>query len=330
MIMAHTVMEIMDTLTAPEFWVGCGSFAHSHSVVDKVDATMESSDRGIWALKLSLIGLGLTALLQVIVVLISGSIALLADTIHNFADAATSVPLWVAFTLAKRPPNRRFTYGYGRIEDVAGVLIVLIIFFSACVAAYEAAMKIIHPQPIQHLWWVAAAAFIGFVGNEAVAIFRIKVGKEIGSAALVADGKHARVDGFTSLSVLIGVVGAWLGFPIIDPLVGVAISIAILFIVKDASIAIWNRLIDGIEPDILAQIEHAPMHIAGVRAVREVRARWMGHKVYGDVTIEVDPLLSVDKAAALAREVEASLREHIRLLGTAVVRVCPAPGTGAR
>jgi cation diffusion facilitator family transporter len=291
---------------------------------------MESSDRGIWALKLSLIGLGLTALLQVIVVLISGSIALLADTIHNFADAATSVPLWVAFTLAKRPPNRRFTYGYGRIEDVAGVLIVLIIFFSACVAAYEAAMKIIHPQPIQHLWWVAAAAFIGFVGNEAVAIFRIKVGKEIGSAALVADGKHARVDGFTSLSVLIGVVGAWLGFPIIDPLVGVAISIAILFIVKDASIAIWNRLIDGIEPDILAQIEHAPMHIAGVRAVREVRARWMGHKVYGDVTIEVDPLLSVDKAAALAREVEASLREHIRLLGTAVVRVCPAPGTGAR
>ena len=181
---------------------------------------------------------------------------------------------------------------------------------------------------MQHLWWVAAAAVIGFVGNEAIAIFRIKVGKEIGSAALVADGKHARVDGFTSLSVLMGVIATWFGFPIIDPLVGVAISIAILFIVKDASIAIWNRLIDGIEPEILAEIEHAPMHILGVRAVREVRARWMGHKVYGDVIIEVDPLLSVDKADALAKEVEASLREHIRLLGTAVVRVCPTPEKG--
>jgi cation diffusion facilitator family transporter len=208
------------------------------------------------------------------------------------------------------------------------VLIVLIIFFSACVAAYEAVMKIIHPQPMQHLWWVAAAAVIGFVGNEAIAIFRIRVGKEIGSAALVADGKHARVDGFTSLSVLFGVVAAWFGFPIIDPLVGVAISIAILFIVKEASLAIWNRLLDGIEPEILAEIEHAPMHILGVRAVRDVRARWMGHKVYGDVTIEVDPLLSVDKADALTKEVEASLREHIRLLGTAVVRVCPTPEKG--
>lgn len=211
--------------------------------------------------------------------LVSGSVALLADTIHNFADAGTSIPLWIAFSLARRGASRRFTYGYGKTEDVAGVLIVLIIFFSACVAAYEAVMKIIYPQPMTHLWWVAAAAIIGFVGNEAVAVFRIRVGRDIGSAALVADGQHARVDGFTSLSVLLGVVGILLGFPIVDPIVGVGISIAILFIVKDAATAVWLRLIDGIEPEILAEIEHAPTHVTGVEGVDEVRARWVGHKV---------------------------------------------------
>jgi cation diffusion facilitator family transporter len=301
-----------------------GTFAHSHSVTEKVDETMESNERGIRALKISLIGLGLTALFQLMIVLASGSIALLADTIHNFADAGTSIPLWIAFVLAQRGRSRRFTYGYGKTEDVAGVLIVLIIFFSACVAAYEAVMKIIHPQPITYLWWVAAAAIIGFIGNEAVAVFRIKVGKEIGSAALVADGQHARVDGFTSLSVLLGVFGVLLGFPIIDPIVGIGISIAILFIVKDAAKAIWVRLIDGIEPEILSEIEHAPTHVPGVLGVNDVRARWVGHKVYTDVAINVDPQLSVRDADLIASKVEQALRDHVRLLGHAVVRVSPA------
>ena len=301
-----------------------GTFAHSHSVTEKVDSTMESSERGIRALKISLVGLGLTALFQLIIVLASGSIALLADTIHNFADAGTSIPLWIAFALARRGASRRFTYGYGKTEDVAGVVIVLIIFFSACVAAYEAVMKIIHPQPMTHLWWVAAAAIIGFIGNEAVAVFRIKVGKEIGSAALVADGQHARVDGFTSLSVLLGVIGVLLGFPIVDPIVGVGISIAILFIVKDAAKAVWVRLIDGIEPEILSEIEHAPTHVPGVLGVHDVRARWVGHKVYTDVAINVDPQLSVRDADLIASKVEEALREHVRLLGHAVVRVSPA------
>ena len=266
---------------------------------------------------------GITALLQLAIVLASGSIALLADTIHNFADAGTSIPLWIAFALARRGASRRFTYGYGKTEDVAGVLIVLIIFFSACVAAYEAVMKIIHPQPMTHLWWVAAAAVIGFLGNEAVAVFRLRVGRQIGSAALVADGQHARVDGFTSLAVLLGVVGVLLGFPIVDPIVGVGISIAILFIVKDAAAAVWLRLIDGIEPEILAEIEHAPTHVTGVESVDEVRARWVGHKVYTDVAVKVDPTISVRDADIIAAKVEQALRDHVRLLGYAVVRVSP-------
>ncbi|MBF0283749.1 MAG: cation transporter [Magnetococcales bacterium] len=298
-----------------------GTFAHSHDVSDKIDSVMESSEKGIRALKISLVGLGITALLQVLVVIYSGSVALLADTIHNFADAATSIPLWIAFALARRGANRRFTYGYGKTEDVAGVIIVGVIFFSACVAGYEAFLKLVHPAPMTHLGWVAMAAVIGFIGNEAVAVYRIRVGTEIGSAALIADGHHSRVDGFTSLSVLIGVIGTWLGYPLLDPIVGVGITIAILFIVKDAAKAVWHRLIDGIEPEILDEIAHAPSHVAGVRAVRTVRARWIGHKVYSDVTIAVDPQLPVQVADDIARAVERSLREHVRLLGEVVVRV---------
>lgn len=298
-----------------------GTFAHSHDVADQVDSVMESSAKGIRALKISLVGLGITALLQVFVVLYSGSVALLADTIHNFADAATSIPLWIAFALAQRGANRRFTYGYGKAEDVAGVVIVGVIFFSACVAGYEAVLKFIRPEPMEHLGWVAAAALIGFVGNEAVAVYRIGIGREIGSAALIADGQHSRVDGFTSLSVLIGVIGTWLGFPLADPIVGIGITLAILFIVKDAARAVWHRLIDGIEPEILDDIAHAPSHIAGVQAVRTVRARWIGHKVYSDVAIAVDPNLPVHVADAIARAVERSLRAHVRPLGEVVVRV---------
>jgi cation diffusion facilitator family transporter len=286
---------------------------------------MESHERGVWALKISLVGLGLTALFQVLIVWLSGSVALLADTIHNFADAATSIPLWIAFALARRGASRRFTYGYGKTEDVAGVVIVGVIFFSACVAAYEAVLKIIHPQPITHLSWVAAAALVGFVGNEIVGVFRIRVGQEIGSVALVADGYHSRVDGFTSLSVLIGVLGVALGVPILDPIVGIGITIAILFIVKDAATAVWQRLIEGIEPEILARIEHAPMHVEGVREVRSARARWLGHKVVGDVEIGLDPDLSLREAAVISEAVAQAVRAHVRNLGEVAVRACPAP-----
>ncbi|MGH8164810.1 MAG: cation diffusion facilitator family transporter, partial [Rhodanobacteraceae bacterium] len=300
-----------------------GVYGHSHSVAGKTDSVMESSERGIRALKISLVGLGLTAALQLVVVLLSGSVALLADTIHNFADAGTSLPLWVAFALARRGPSRRFTYGYGRSEDIAGVLIVLIIFFSAGVAAYESVRKIIQPEPVSHIGWVALAALIGFLGNEAVAVFRIRVGRQIGSAALVADGEHARVDGFTSLAVLIGVLGVWLGFPMLDPIVGVLITVAILCIVKNAAISIWTRLFDGIEPEILAEIEHAPMHVEGVIGVQDVRARWLGHRLYSEVAIDVDSALTVGAAAAIARKVEDVLRQHVQSLGEVVVRIRP-------
>ena len=299
------------------------TFAHSHDVHEKVDDAMESNERGIWALKISLLGLGATALFQVIIVVFSGSTALLADTIHNFGDAVTAIPLWLAFAFQRRERSRRFTYGYGRTEDIAGVIIVGLIFFSACVAGYESIRKLIDPQPVTHLGWVAAAAIIGFIGNEAVAIFRIRVGKEIGSAALIADGQHSRVDGFTSLAVLIGAAGVWVGVSVLDPLIGLAITVAILFIVKDAARAVFLRVLDGVEPGILTKVEQAPLHVEGVQGVHEVRARWLGHRVHADLHVTVDRRLSVAEAHSIMDQVHDELAEHVPAFGGATIHVCP-------
>lgn len=157
-----------------------------------------------------------TTILQLGVVIISGSVALLADTIHNFSDALTAVPLWVAFVLGRRVATKRYTYGFGRAEDLAGLFIIAVVALSAVVAAYQSIERFFHPQPLNNLWWVIAAGFIGFFGNEIVAIYRIRVGQKIGSAALVADGVHARIDGFTSLAVVAGGFGVMLGFPLAD------------------------------------------------------------------------------------------------------------------
>ena len=208
-------------------------------------------------------------------------------------------------------------------EDLAGVAIVGVIFLSACVAAYASVMKIIHPHPMTHLWAVAAAALVGFMGNEAVAVLRLKVGREIESAALIADGQHARVDGFTSLAVLLGVVGVWVGYPIVDPIVGMLITVAILFIVKDATKAVFKRMVDVIEPRIIDAVERTPLHVAGVRGVHQARARWVGHKVFADLHIAVEPSLSVLQAHKITDEVEEVLRTHVRSFGGAVVHVCP-------
>ena len=307
------------------------TFAHSHDAHEKVDDAMATNDLGIRALKISLIGLGLTALFQVVIVFLSGSTALLADTIHNFGDAGTSIPLWIAFSLQRRAASRRYSYGYGRTEDLAGVVIVLVIFFSAAVAGFESIRKLVNGQSVTHLWWLSAAAIVGFLGNEAVSVYRIRVGKQIGSAALVADGQHSRVDGFTSLAVLVGAMGVALGAPILDPLIGLAITIAILFIVRDAAKAVFRRLLDGIEPEILDEVAHAPMHVKGVEAVNGVRARWLGHKVMADLHITVDRRLNVDQTHAIVEDVEAALKDHVPSFGEATVTVdpCKHPDNGA-
>ena len=300
---------------------------HTHGAIDP---SLFTTERGIWAVKWSFVGLFVTALFQVVIVLISGSVALLADTIHNIGDAATAVPLWIAFRLAQKKPNNRFTYGYGRVEDLAGVLIVLIILFSACIAAYESIDRFLHPQPVTHLGWVIAASVIGFLGNEAVALFRIRVGKEIGSAALIADGYHARVDGLTSLAVFAGAVGVWLGYPLADPLAGMAITIAILKIVWDSGRSIFTRLLDGVDPEVVDEVRHAVDHVQGVCGVSEVRVRWSGHRMHAELNIAVEAERSVGEGHAIASEVRHQLLHHLKYLSHATIHVDPANASGER
>ena len=298
---------------------------HSHGAVDP---SLVASNRGIWAVKWSFIGLLITALVQVVVVLLSGSVALLSDTIHNFGDTATAVPLGIAFALSRLGASRRFPFGYGRVEDLAGVVVVLIILFSAVVAGYQAIERLLNPQPIGLLWAVVAASVVGFIGNETVAVFRIRVGREIGSAALVADGYHARTDGWTSLAVLLGAVGVWLGYPLADPIVGLLITAAILGIVWQSGKAIFTRLLDGVEPEIVEEVREAAEHAPGVENVAEVRARWVGHRLHAEVNVAVAPELTVAEGHEIAREVNHQLMHHLSYLGMAVIHVDPLQEAG--
>lgn len=291
---------------------------HTHGVID---AAVASTDRGIWAIKCSFVILAVTAAFQVVVVLISGSVALLADTIHNVADATTAIPLWVAFRFARRKPTETFTYGYGRVEDLAGIAIVLIILLSAIVAGYEAINRILNPQPITMLLWVAIAGVIGFVGNEIVAVFRIRVGREINSAALIADGYHARTDGLTSLAVVGGALGVWLGFPLADPIIGLLITVAIFGIVWQSAKSVLTRMLDGVEPGMVAVVRHSAEHVKGITRVLDVKARWLGHKLHTDFAVQVDGGLSVQEADKISAALKRELFAHIPVLTVANVRV---------
>jgi len=307
---------------------GSGHDAHHTHTHGAIDPSIISTERGIWAIKWSFVILFAAAVLQLTVVLISDSVALLADTIHNFGDAATAIPLWIAFAFGRRKASKRFTYGYGRIEDLAGVTIVLIILISAVVAGYESINRIFHPQNVAHLSAVLAASLIGFLGNEAVAVFRIRVGKQMGSAALVSDGYHARADGFASLSVLVGATGVWLGYPLADPLVGLVITIVILRIVWESGKSVFTRLLDGVDPEIVDEIKHAANHTHGVQAVRNVRVRWLGHRLHAELSIAVKSDLPVERGHDIAAEVRHQLLHHLVYLSNAVVHVDPVDASG--
>ncbi|MBN9077902.1 MAG: cation transporter [Rhizobiales bacterium] len=303
---------------------GEGGHGHTHGVID---ATIATTDRGIWAIKWSFVILAVTALLQIGVVILSGSVALLADTIHNVGDATTAIPLWIAFVLARRRPTERFPYGLGRVEDLAGILIVLIILFSAIVAGYEAVDRLVNPRAITHLGWLVAAGFVGFLGNEIVAGFRIRVGREINSAALIADGHHARTDGLTSLAVVVGGIGVWLGFPLADPIIGLVITIAIFGIVWQSARSVLTRMLDGLEPGVLDEIHHAAAHVPGIAEVVDAKARWIGHKLHAEVAIAVDERLLVSEAGKIAEALEGELFAHMPALAAASIRFATAHDT---
>jgi cation diffusion facilitator family transporter len=301
---------------------------HSHDAADSVDTALETSAVGIRAVKISLIGLGATAVVQVVIAVVSGSIALAADTIHNFSDALTAIPLWIAFALGRRAATRRYTYGYGRAEDLAGLFVIGMITLSAIIAAYEAIRRLLHPVAIGHVGWVAAAGVIGFLGNEVVATYRIRTGRRIGSAALMADGLHARTDGFTSLAVLFGAGGVALGYPLADPIVGLIITVAILAVLRTAARDIFHRLLDAVDPNLIDTAEASLAARLGVRNVRSIRMRWIGHRLHADAELDIDPNTSLEDAHRIAHDAEHQLTHAVPKLSSALVHAYPAH-TGA-
>jgi Co/Zn/Cd efflux system component len=203
---------------------------HTHGLVDR---SILRSRAGLNAVFASLLILGVTAGLQAAIFAVSSSVALLADLIHNAGDALTAIPLGIAFFLRS-----------ARGEKLAGLAVVLAIFISACVALYETIMRFIHPQHLSHLWVLAAAGLIGFGGNELAAQVRLTSGRRLASAALVADGNHARIDGFVSLGVVASAVVVALGVQIADPIIGLAITLVILKITWDSWNTVWHAEID--------------------------------------------------------------------------------------
>jgi len=298
-------------------WLQSVFVPHSHDAADSIDEALEASTQGIRAVKLSLLGLGATALFQLAIVLISGSVALLADTVHNFSDALTAVPLWIAFLLGRRRATRTYTYGYGRAEDLAGLFIVAMIALSAVVAAVESIRRFFEPQPVNNLGWVLAAGLVGFAGNELVAIYRIRIGRRIGSAALVADGVHARTDGFTSLAVVAGVVGIWLGFPLADPIVGLLISAAIGVLLWGTVRDIGRRLMDGVDPELTDRVE--ALIAEHSRAGGTARLRWSGHRLQVEITVPIPTDAHLVELASVTSNLEGGVRRALPHVGAVTI-----------
>ncbi len=284
---------------------------------------IDSGTVGIRATKVSLVALGMTTALQAIIVIFSGSVALLSDTLHNLADALTAIPLWIAFAVGRRRPTRGYTYGFGRFEDVAGLLIVVAIGASAALIIWESVGRLFEPRLIDHIPWVIAAGLVGAAGNEFVARYRVKVGREIGSEALVADGQHARSDALTSLAVVVAGIGAAFGAAWVDPVAGIVVAAAMLWLLGRTARRMSRRLLDGVEPAIVDDVEESVRGVPGVRDITDLRVRWHGHQLSVAVSICVAPDLTVSKGHDTAHEVEHALHHRFTFPVQAIVHVEP-------
>lgn len=296
---------------------------HSHDANETIQSAEDTSGQGIRAAWIGLAGMMVTAILQMFIVYISGSIALLADTLHNVGHAVTTIPLVIAFRLGRRKPTKKYSYGYRRAEDLVGVFISLVIAASVVLIVLESINALINPRPLTNLWWVFAAGLVGALGNELVAVYRIRAGKRIGSAALIAEGQHARADGLTSIAVVVGVLGVWAGFPRADAIVGLLIAAAIFGIMVSSLKTIVRRLMDGVDPETIDQITTAVDVVPGVESVGRARARWSGHRLEADVDISVDAGLTVLEGHAVAENVLHELLHRVQHLEHASVHVNP-------
>lgn len=280
---------------------GRGGHGHDHGALDH---ELVTSARALRAVKLSALGLGFTALAQLAIVVFAGSVALLSDGLHNLGDVLGTLTLLVAFTVAQRPARPGYSFGWRRAEDLGGLVIILAIAASAVLAGYESVEALLGPgHEVRNPPWAFAAALLGAVGNEAVARYKIGVGRDIDSPALVADGQHARTDTLASAGAAVGIAGAWLGYPVLDPVAGLGITAAIVWILVDVGRDVVRRLLDAVDPALLDRLTAAAAAVEGVVDVHDVRARQTGRALLVQLHAEVDGDLSLRRAHAIAEEV---------------------------
>ena len=297
--------------------------SHSHDHDAGRQLVLDSGAEGIRATKISLLALGATALFQAAIVVISGSVALFSDTLHNVTDALTAIPLWIAFSIGRRRPTTRYTYGFHRLEDVAGLVIVAAIGLSAILVIWESVNRLFEPRLIDHIPWVIVAGVIGALGNEFVARYRIKVGRSIGSEALVTDGQHARTDAMTSLAVVVAAIGAALGAAWVDPVAGLVVGLGILWLLVRSARRMSRRMLDGIEPEIVGQVDSTIRSVEGVRDLADLRVRWQGHRLRVTASVCVNPDLTVRAGHDIALDVEHTLHHRYSFPVVAVIHIDP-------
>ena len=289
--------------------------SHAHPAV---------TDDALAVLARSTAVLALVAAVELAVAVSSGSAAVLADGLHNLGDVSTTVALAIAFLLSRRAPTRRFPYGYHRTEDLAGLVVLLLVLASAVASAVTSVEHLVHRGPLQHPAVALASALFGFIGNEGVARYKSVSGRRLRSVSLEADGQHSRVDGLASLGAAAGVVASWAGASVLDPVAGLLISVVIAMVAWDTARTVTPRLIDEADGSLLTLIEEVAATTPGVVAVGTVRARWTGRRVRAELVLAVDPTETVSRAHALGEEVRHRLFHRVEALGEVIVHLDPA------
>ena len=272
----------------------------------------QSRTKAMRAILISSGGLTLTSLLELIIALVSGSVALLADALHNLGDVFTTVGIYFGFRMSRRAASSRYPYGYGRAEDLAGVVVVAAIWVSAGIAFFQSYEKLISGRPTTELGFGMAAAVIGIVGNQIVARYKSRVGRQINSAPLIVDAKHSLLDSAASAGALVGLIGVALGVPQADPIAGFAIGLLIVHIGLDATKEVAERLMDANDEEVVTSVERAAAAVVGVERVHDVRARWLGREVEIRLAIELAPDLSLREANAISDQVERGVRAVVQ------------------
>ena len=304
---------------------GHGGHGHEHG---KVDPDLYGNQAGLRAVQISTAGMLLVSIIQFVIAIIGGSAGLFADALHNTGDVLTTVALWIAFVLSTRAANQRYTYGYHRAEDLAGIFIVLVIIASAVASAVESIQKLTSGLPPTQIYLSMAAALVGVAGNELLAQYKISVGKRINSVPLIADGQHSRIDGLTSLAAFVGLLVDALGLPIADPIAGLVITIVILTVVYSTSKSVLQRLLDAVDSRVIPSILTTASEVPGVEAVTDPRARWVGHTLHVSLNIEVDPELTLARAHEIAEEVRHRLFHQIEGITEAMIHTDPSSQSG--